>query len=124
MLGTGGKKLADNPVRIAIDNQAGQPVGLSGNQTNRVGINITARGDGILQLRTEESRVDDYRGIKTPDTQSNLRLRRPRGLRQRFTVERTDRHGFAGSRRAFDSLNRAGKNPRMPLKQIFLAPFF
>jgi hypothetical protein len=85
---------------------------------------MTTRGNGTLQFRTEEVGINDRRRIKAPDTQSNLRLRRPRRLRQWLTVERTNGHRFADTRRAFNALNRAGKNPRMPLKQIFLAPFF
>src|SRR5262249_16912862 len=121
-----GEELRHQHVRVAVDDQAGQAVGLAVHQAQRVGVapcrQRLAQRERALDAPAEESRVHFLARVEGPHASADLRLRAVRGAPVRFPGSVLDLHRIARAGLARYLFDRAGEEPGMAPPQGLLAP--
>ncbi len=120
-LGGQRERLHDQPVAVAVDNQPGQPVGLSVHQPigrcGRVRGEPGTRRDRTLEATTPQGGVGRLVGVpgERPHDDLGLRVQDAAGDEPTVRVENIDHR--AVDRAAFDVLDRAREQPWVALAQ-------
>src|SRR5262245_25797099 len=126
-LDAGGEELRHQHVGIAVDDQAGQAVGLTVHQAQRVGMaprrQRLAQGESTLDPAAEKGRIHLLRRVEGPHARPDLRLGAVPGLPVKLPAGVLEVHRIAGTRFADDLVDTARKEPRMaPFERLLASP--
>src|SRR6266516_1174228 len=111
------KELHHQRIRVAVGDEAREPVRLSVHEPHCIGRfrwkqRAPKRERGIDSLR-EQIRAGDFRLLEAPDTRPDLRGGAVPPPGEETAVGSLDLHGIAAVRRSTDLGDRAGKDPRV-----------
>ncbi len=121
-----GKELHHQRVRVAVGDEAGEPVRLPVHEPQRIGRlrrnrcapQVERRSDSLF----EQIRAGNFRLLKAPDAGPDLRGRAVRRPGEETSVCAPDIHGITALRRSRDLGDRPGKDPRVAPQERALAP--
>ena len=125
-VGTGRSQLHDHGVAVLVGDHTGQAIGFGVDQAQallaaQLGQGLTA-GNGLRNAALEEGIVDRLVGIEGPEAGADLGTRAVSSTPQRLQIVRQDFDGIARTRPPFETTDRTGKQPGMPLHcRAFLA---
>ena len=119
------KKLHDQRIRVAVGDEAREPVRLSVHEPLRVGRfrwnQRAPKGESGFDSLCEQIRAGDFRLLEAPDAGPDLRGRAVPRPGEETAVGSSDLHGIAAVRRSTDLGDRAGKDPRVAPQERALA---
>ena len=124
-LGAGREQLHDDGIAVAVGDDTGQSVGLAVDDAAR-GVPVVehrrARCRGARDRTREERIVDRRVGLEAPHAGADLRCGDQAARAANAPSASTTSTVSPGAGVAFDRVDRAGKDPRMPQRERLLAP--